>query len=93
MPPSKDELWLKFETAGEAKVRENLAAKRYGEQKEPMAREWLREQEEKRKREATKRGENSQERQIKVSRGQNRATWFLVAATILAAVLIVAFAT
>jgi hypothetical protein len=90
MLPTKEELWAKFDALGEDKVRENLAAKRYGERNEPMAREWLRQQEAKRANESTKRSDNVQERQIKSSGWLNVATWSLVAVTLIGALILAA---
>ncbi len=65
MSTEKEKLFAKFEADGEDTVRDNLAAKRYRDRKEPFAREWLRLQEDKRSRATATRNEDVQGQQIR----------------------------
>jgi hypothetical protein len=75
MPLDKKDLWAKFEADGEAKVHENLAMGRYGEQKAKFANAWLREKE-------SERAKQVEQRKEKTTTSSNRAAWMVAIGTI-----------
>lgn len=75
-----DELqFAQFEAEGESKVRANLEAGRYGRPKDGLARQWLWEKEE-----ARKRASNAE--QMSVARSAKNAAWAAAIAAIIAAI-------
>jgi hypothetical protein len=92
---NRENFWLELAAEGEAKVRANLLAQRYGppnSNKERFAKEWLREQEQERARaesrahDATQRAESMIAKQIEVARSVRNATWAAAIVALISAI-------
>jgi hypothetical protein len=85
MALDKDEQWHIFGSLGEQTVRERIAQGVFGEERQRLAEEWLREQEKTRSNGASSRREVSTAEHFRIARSARTAAWIAAAAPIVAA--------
>jgi hypothetical protein len=83
---SEEQYYQGFEQDGEEVVRNNVAMRRYSQDRQALAKEWLRRKDQTRSEEAERRRVTSSEEQIRIARSAKNAAWAAAIAAIIAAI-------
>jgi hypothetical protein len=83
---NKEEQFKAFEAKGVTQVREDIAQRRYNEERTLLAKEWFRQKAQERSDEAERRNEASSLEQRTIARSAKNAAWTAAIAAIIAAV-------